>query len=118
MATNDGNPPTIEVEWLKPGVSCAVLGGEHDLSSADELDRTLTQAVKDSAHLIVDVSQTAFIDSSTIRVLISVKEHADTQGCQFNLLLGSAPIVERVLEITDVLERLNRVRTIEEALAQ
>ena len=49
-------------------------------------------------------------------MLLSTKSRADASDRRFNLLLGTEPIVERVLEITGVLTILNRVHTLEEAL--
>ena len=110
------NLPTMDVRWLEAGVAQVVLGGEHDLDSADRLSAVLTQTLDQCSHLVVDLSTAEFIDSSTIRVLIATKGRADASERQFNLLLGTAPIVERILEITGVLTALNRVHTIGEAL--
>jgi anti-anti-sigma factor len=109
--------PTIDVLWPRPGVAHVVLGGEHDLGTKDELDSTLAGTLATCSHLVVDLSTTRFIDSSTIRVIVDNKAQADATGRQFNLLLGTEPIVERVLEITGVLQGLNRVHALEEALA-
>ena len=53
-------------------------------------------------------------DDHTIPVLIATKGRADAGERRFNLLLGTTPIVERVLEITGVLTVLNRVHGLEE----
>ncbi len=111
------NPPTIEIRAPAPDVAQVVLGGEHDLGSADRLSAVLTDTLGGCSHLVVDISTAEFIDSSTIRVLIATKERADGGGREFSLLLGTAPIVERILEITGVLVVLNRVHSLDEALA-
>ena len=108
------SPPTIEVRWPQSSVAQVVLGGEHDLSTADRLSTVLTQTLEECSHLVVDLGSTDFIDSTTIGVLIATKGRADASERRFNLLLGTAPIVERVLEITGVLTTLNRVYTLEE----
>jgi hypothetical protein len=41
---------------------------------------------------------------------------ADAKDCRFNLVMGTAPGVERTLEICGVLPALNRVRTVDSAL--
>jgi anti-anti-sigma factor len=110
------NSPTIDVSWPRPSVARVALGGEHDLSSADRLSTVLTQTLETCSHLVVDLGSTTFIDSSTIRVLITTKGRAEAGGHRFNLLLGTSPIVERALEITGVLTALNRVHTLEAAL--
>lgn len=108
--------PTIDVLWPRPDVAHVVLGGEHDLGSKDQLDETLAGTLATCSHLVVDLSTTQFIDSSTIRVIVGSKDRAEAAGRRFNLLLGTAPVVERVLEITGVLPVLNRVHALDEAL--
>jgi anti-sigma B factor antagonist len=109
--------PTIEVRRLHPDTVVVVVEGEHDLSTANELQDALTESLGTCSHLIVDLSAARFIDSSTIAVLVGTKKRADTGGQRFNLVLASSPIVERVLEMTRVLPGLNRVKSLEEALA-
>jgi anti-anti-sigma factor len=109
--------PTIEVLWPGADTALVILGGEHDLSTAPDLSHILEQSLGGCAHLIVDISSTQFVDSSTIAALAATKRHADGAGKRFNLVLASTPIVERALDITGVLLTLNRVMTLEEALA-
>ncbi len=107
---------TMDVRWPREGVALVVLGGEHDLDSADRLSTVLADALDACSHLVVDVSTTTFIDTSTIRALIATKDRAEASERRFNLLMGTEPIVGRALEITNVLGVLNRVHTLEEAL--
>jgi anti-anti-sigma factor len=110
------NGPTIDVRSPEPGIAQVVLGGEHDLSNAEQLRETLDQALANCSHLIVDLSSTEFIDSTVIKALLNTKKAADESGHSFNLVLGTSPLVERVLEITSVLPALNRVHSLGEAL--
>lgn len=107
---------TTEVRTPRPTVAQIVLGGEHDLSTAGQLEETLDQSLSSCSHLIVDLSSVEFIDSSTIKVLVHAKKAASERDCPFNLLLGTTPAVERVLEITGVLDHLDRVHSLEDAL--
>jgi anti-anti-sigma factor len=108
--------PTIEVRSPRPHAALVVLGGEHDLYSADELQDTFDQALARCEHLIVDLSATEFIDSTTIGVLMKTREHAAELGRKFSLVLGTAPTVERTLEVSGALPLLNVVPTVERAL--
>jgi anti-anti-sigma factor len=110
--------PTIEVRWPKPHVALLVLGGEHDLDSAPLVEREAEEALCTCSHLIFDISQVQFIDSSIINLLVQLKKDADTKDCRFNLVMGTAPGVERALEICGVLPALNRVKTVETALEE
>jgi anti-anti-sigma factor len=109
-------PPTITVLRPEPEVALVVLQGEHDLASTPDLEKTLDDALTNCSHLIVDLSTTEFIDSTTIRALVDAKKHADNTDHAFNVVLATTPIVERALEITNVLPILNRVTSLEQAL--
>lgn len=109
--------PAIEIHRPQPDAAVVVLTGEHDLASAADVGHALGQEIGSCSHLIVDLSSAAFIDSSTIAELVSAKKRADHVGCRFNVVLASTPIVERALEISGVLPFLNRVKTVERALA-
>jgi len=108
--------PTVEVRWPRAGIGQVVLGGEHDFSTADELDKTLSQTLGGCSGLIVDLRRTQFIDSSTIRALLSAKARAEASSRHFNIVLATMPIVERALQITGVIPALNGICTLDEAL--
>jgi anti-sigma B factor antagonist len=109
--------PTIDVSEPAPGAALVVLGGEHDLNTAPDVHRAMSDAITNASHLIVDISKAEFIDSSTIAALVRAKDRAQAEGKRFNLVLGTAAIVERALEVTGVLPALNTVPTVEDALA-
>jgi anti-sigma B factor antagonist len=108
--------PTIEVRSPRPHAALVVLAGEHDLQSADEVQRTLDQALAVCDHLIVDFSTAEFIDSTIVGVLLQTKKCAVELDRKFNVVLGTAPVVERILEVTGVVPLLNVVPTVEWAL--
>ena len=109
--------PTIEVRSPQPYAALVVLAGEHDLHSADEVQQTLDQALAVSDHLIVDLSTAEFIDSTIVGVLVKTKKNANELDRKFNVVLGTAPVVERILEVTGVVPLLNVVPTVVQALA-
>ena len=109
--------PTIEVRSPQPHAALVVLAGEHDLHSADEVRRTFDQSLAVCDHLIVDLSAAEFIDSTIVRVLMEAKKNAAELDRKFNVVLGTAAVVERILEITGVVPLLNVVPTVERALA-
>jgi anti-anti-sigma factor len=115
-STVDEREPTIEVQRPKPHVALVVLGGEHDLNSAPLVEQATEEALLTSSHLIVDISPVQFIDSSIINLLVQLKKSADTKDCRFNLVMGTAPGVERALEICGVLPALNHVKSVDAAL--
>jgi anti-sigma B factor antagonist len=109
--------PTIEVRSPQPDAALVVLAGEHDLHSADEVQQTLDQSLAVCDHLIVDLSTAEFIDSTIVGVLLQAKKNAIELGRKFNVVLGTAPVVERILKVAGVVPLLNIVPTVEQALA-
>ena len=107
----------IEVRWPQPHIALVVLAGEHDLYSGDELRRTFEQTLARCDHLIVDLSAAEFIDSTIIAVLLQTMRSAADLNRRFNVVLGTAPAVERILEVTGVIPLLGVVPTVEGALA-
>ena len=109
--------PTIQVRSLRPHAALVVLAGEHDLYSADEVRQTFDQSLAVCDHLIVDLSAAEFIDSTIVHLLLETKKNAIELDRKFNVVLGTAPVVERILAITGVVPLLNVVPTVERALA-
>lgn len=107
----------IEVRRPRPEVALVVLAGEHDLHSGDELRQEFEQALASSEHLIVDLSDAEFIDSTIIAVLLQTMRSAAELDRKFNVVLGTAPAVERILDVTGVIPLLGVVPTVERALA-
>jgi anti-sigma B factor antagonist len=109
--------PTIDVRSPHSGAALLVLGGEHDLYSADRLQQTFADLLLGNEHLIVDLSTVEFIDSTIVGVLVQTKHRSEGLGRKFTVVLGTAPVVERILDVTGVLPLFNVVPTVEEALA-
>ncbi len=78
---------------------------------------TFDQALAVCDHLIVDLSAAEFIDSTIVGVLLQTKKNAVELDRKFNVVLGTAPVVERILDVTGVVPHLNVVPTVEGALA-
>jgi anti-sigma B factor antagonist len=109
--------PKIEVRTPQPHVALVVLAGEHDLHSVDKVKQTFDQSLAVYDHLIVDLSSAEFIDSTVVGVLLQTKKNAVELDRRFNVVLGTAPVVERILKVTEVVPLLNIVPTVEQALS-
>jgi anti-anti-sigma factor len=110
-------PPSTEIRWPRPGTALVVLAGEHDLSSAPDLQQRLDALGTSCSHLIVDLSAVEFIDSITIATFVRAKRIADENGRRFNVVLGGTSIVQRAIEVAAVGPNLNVVPSVEHALA-
>ena len=108
--------PTIQVRSPQPHAALIELGGEHDLYSADQLRQTIDMSLPGCDHLIIDLSAAEFVDSTIIGVLVQTMKKASGLGRKFGVVLGTAPVVERALEVSGVLPLLNVESTVERAL--
>ena len=63
----------IELRWPRTDVAQIVLLGEHDLTSGEELEATLTSVLDVSTKLVVDLTGVEFIDTTLINGLCRAK---------------------------------------------
>lgn len=105
---NDGTAPAqpsrpaIEVEALSEEVSIVHLRGEHDLSTRIELAVALA-AASERPHVLVDLSDCTFIDSTVIAVLFAAHRQQVMRNQRLELILtNGADTVERILTLTRV----------------
>jgi anti-anti-sigma factor len=107
---------TIEVSG---DVALARLRGEVDLSNAEEvLELILEGAVSQPGPgLVVDLSQTLYIDSAGIRVLFELRERLEALGKRVRVVLPEAASIRRVMELAGALKALDVDSTLPVALA-
>lgn len=108
--------PGIEVSRPRAGVAHVVLSGEFDLSTSRQLVYTFKSVLPTCARLVVDLSDVEFLDSITIHTLVDAAKAAEAAGVAFAVVIAEASIVERVLEVTGLMEILHRVHALDEAL--
>jgi anti-sigma B factor antagonist len=83
--------------------------GEIDVASVSDLDaklRELREAGFD--RLLLDLREVAFMDSTGLRLILHWDDLARQDGVDFRLMPGSPP-VQRLFELTGVLDRLSFV---------
>ena len=109
-------PCEIRVVEYPDGVAVVECMGEHDLATRDELASLLKDLLAHHELVVVDVSETAFIDSSFVNNLFIANGFASRAGKRFRLQHSTAPIVHAVLEISGLLEKLDCATNREEAV--
>jgi anti-anti-sigma factor len=72
--------------------------------------------VRSGEAVIVDLSEVEFIDSSVLTTLITIDRMAHERGSTLTLLLNTAPIVRRLVEISGLTDHLSCVGSREEAI--
>jgi anti-anti-sigma factor len=114
-------PPTLDhvhVEQPAPGTAVAVFSGEHDLATQQEVKELLTSLIDANGRVVADFSDAQFVDSSILRVLTSTNKDAQARERSFRLQLGTADIVRRAFEISDMFAILDIAPTREAALKE
>ena len=113
-----GGPLEVSVDVRSAaGADTAVVTprGEIDLATADELAAALRLPECSGADSVVlDLTQVAFMDSSGLRVLLML---AEERGEQLATVLAEESAVTRLLELVEVIDRLQPAGSVEEALA-
>lgn len=91
----------IDVEHIA-GINVVTLRGEHDLSTATDVGRRIDLALASAPGLAIDLSETTFIDSAVLRVLITAQERANERGAGFAIAVAdsSGHGVHRLLTLT------------------
>ncbi len=85
-----------------------VVRGELDMLTAPQLASVLDDTIsKDARLIIVRLEHVSFIDSSGLRVLLKAADQLAASGGQL-FLEGATPVVERMLKVSGILERLSR----------
>lgn len=93
--------------------------GEHDISSAPDIEQTLRQLLLSGTNVLVDLSGLTFADSSVLRVLVQESETALENGCAFVVLVPEVPAsaaVRRVIQLTQLEQALSIFSNREHAL--
>jgi len=99
-------PNHIEVERTDGGVAVIVLTGEHDLYTAPAISDRINGVLEDGTALVIDLTQSSFIDSSVLRVLLEARREAHERAVGFAVAIGEDgfPGVRRMLEVTGLIE--------------
>jgi anti-sigma B factor antagonist len=73
------------------------LGGEHDISTAPDLRRNIDQALGAPLRIVMDLTDTTFIDSSILALILSCSRAKEPA---FSLVLPASGPARRLFSIT------------------
>lgn len=107
----------LTVERVDDDVDVLSLQGEHDMASADLLRSTLSSLIAPGRGLIVDLTETRFVDCATMHVLEDAQKLAVRRGAKVSFHLATAPIVQRLFDVLGASLRWPIHRSREEAIA-
>jgi anti-sigma B factor antagonist len=78
-----------------------VVRGELDIATAPDLEAALLDCLDRCAHLVVDLRELGFIDSSGVRVLIAAHARAGRDAKRLSVVRpGAATEVDKVIDIS------------------
>jgi len=100
-------PPIFSIELATgdEGQVTAVVTGEVDAATADQLQNTLTGAIPEASSIDVDLGSVNFMDSSGLRALVVAMNSAEEAGVALRIT-ATTPAVDRLLEITGLTQHL------------
>jgi anti-sigma B factor antagonist len=102
-------PIEIEVS-AEAGADVAIVAvsGDLDLSTAPELERSLTGVQTNGRPVVLDLRRVSFMDSSGLRVILAADARARSAGTRLVVVEGP-PGVQRVFQLTLLDRRLEFV---------
>ena len=87
--------------------------GEIDLHTAPQLDELLRSLEAD--HVILDLTEAAFVDSTTLTIIVATDKRILDQGGHLSIAAGN-PTVARLFEITGLDQAVDVHRTLADAI--
>jgi anti-sigma B factor antagonist len=112
----DESPPLrCEVE-TKPDVTVLTVSGEIDMDTAADLTEAMTRALTHSKHLVVDLADVSFIDSTGLRSLVDIHIEASRTDREVKLAVGNGQ-ARRPIEISGLNQVLSVYESVESAVA-
>ena len=95
-------PISVTLARRDPQAAVVALLGEHDAYSAERLESELNALLDEGQRIVVDLRDTAFIDSTTLSVLLGARLHAEQSSLGFALLLSDRHYtqVHQILDLT------------------
>jgi len=93
-------PPRIVVRRVRDVPARVVeLSGEHDVSTAAELERALARAIATGDAVVVDLRRATFADSAILGAII--RANKDARRCCFAVVMPPAGEVSRLFDLVD-----------------
>jgi anti-sigma B factor antagonist len=108
----------VKLDRLRPGLAVVVPSGEIDSYTSPALRASIHEVTDDEeiTHVVVDLSQTTFIDSSGLGVLLGALKRLRQRDARLYVVVTAEHGIRRVFEITDLDRVLDLHETLEDAL--
>jgi anti-sigma B factor antagonist len=95
-------PISVTLAPRDPPAAVVALVGEHDAYSSQRLENELAMLQDEGRHVVVDLRDTGFIDSTTLGVLLTARKRAEKSSLGFALVVPSGDYtqVRHILDLT------------------
>jgi anti-anti-sigma factor len=92
----------VVIDRSEPGVAIVALTGEHETFTAEKLRHELHALIDEGRTIVVDLSETTFLDSAVVGVILEARGEAQSRGVKFALVMddNTGPAVQRLFELT------------------
>jgi anti-sigma B factor antagonist len=92
----------LVIDRSEPGVAIVALTGEHETFTAEKLRLELHSLLDEERTIIVDLSESTFLDSAVVGVILEARGLALERGRKFALVMddNTGPAVQRLFELT------------------
>jgi len=92
----------LSVDTRVPGIALVSLIGEHELYGALKLQERIDALIAQDLSIVIDLTQTVFLDSSIAGVLLRAQKLAEANGLDYKVVLSESTgePVRRMFEIT------------------
>jgi anti-anti-sigma factor len=109
-------PPGFEIRTLQQaGVRVLAVTGDVVVETAAQLEAELAATTSDD--VVLDLTETPFMDSTGLRVILEARNEADAAGRRIVLVVVPDGQVEGLLDFTEVKGQLATAASREQALA-
>jgi anti-sigma B factor antagonist len=100
-------PAALKIRaYEEPQRYVLALGGELDMAGVPAFEAAALRLCEMGAgEVLIDISEVAFIDSTGLRAILTVKASCEQRACSFSMTHGHGQVA-RVFELTRLLERL------------
>ena len=112
------NETPFELRYPKPaaGVFVVEVAGELDMVTSPQLKAAISSVPDGSSRVVIDLSETTFLDSSALNVLVHCQRELGDRRIDLRIVSPADRVVHRVFEITNLTGPLHVVGSLDDAL--
>jgi anti-anti-sigma factor len=91
---------SVEIQHHRDDMWVVALAGEHDVSNAGSLEQGLREAHSHRGRVALDLTETTFMDSTVIRMIVSERDRAAAvPDDSFRVVAPTGSLARRALEL-------------------